>query len=147
VQPPADNAAVVIARLGAAQRFTPAAGWTLTYAGRTVVGDQYHYAVRAERMTQDGSEWQDLRLSVPIPPDDAVLIAQERGNHGRPDAYMWTVEDQVTGTQLVRRVVRQRTEWTIERRVRDATGVAHPPETDRTFYGHSTVVPTSAPTP
>jgi hypothetical protein len=99
-------------------------------------------------MTQGGgSEWQDLNLTARIPPDAATLEARYRADHGRPDAYTWSVVDQVTGTQLVRTVIRERTEWTIDRRVSDATGVAHPPESNQTFYGHSTVTPAPAPTP
>ena len=147
VNPPPDNEQEVIGRLHAAQQFSPRAGWTLTYTGRTIVGNDFRYVVRAERMTANGSEWQELTLTTPIPPDPATLIAQERANHGRPDAYIWSAEDTITGNNLTRRVVRERTEWTIPTRIHDATGVAHPSESNQTFYGHSTVTPAPAPTP
>ncbi|KDN16234.1 hypothetical protein [Amycolatopsis rifamycinica] len=142
VNPPADDAQAVIGRLNAAQQFP---GWTLTYTDRTVVGTDFRYAVRAERMTAQGSEWRELTLTASIPPDPTALIARQRADNGRPDAYTWSTEDTITGTTLTRLVVRERTEWDISTRIRDAAGVAHPPESDRTFYGHSAVAP--APTP
>lgn len=143
--PPADDAQAVIGRLNATRRFSPRAGWTLTYTGRTVVGPDFQYVVRAERMTAQGSEWQDLRLTTPVPPDPAELIARQRADHGRPDACTWSTVDTITGSTLTRLVVRERTEWDIPTRIRDAAGVAHPPESDRTFYGHSAVAPPPGP--
>jgi len=38
-------------------------------------------------------------------------------------------------------VFSERTEWTIDEKVVDASGTAAPAETDTTFYGRSTVQP------
>src|SRR5262249_39568242 len=60
VNPPDDTEKAVVARLDAANRFPKAQGWVLTYNGRTVVGDTYHYELHAERVLKDGStEFQD----------------------------------------------------------------------------------------
>ena len=148
VKPPDDNEKDVAARLHAGKKFPKAEGWVLTYNGRTEVGDKYHYELHAERVKKDGStEFDNLTIDALIPPDPAVLEAQEKANSGRPDAYVWTVEDEIQGTTLIRRVFNERTEWTIDEKVVDAGGVAHPPETDPTFYGRSTVQPPPAPAP
>jgi hypothetical protein len=146
VNPPKDEEKDVVARLDAAKRFPKAAGWVLTYNGRTVVGDHFHYELHAERVKRDGStEFNDLTIDALVPPEPSALEAQEKASSGRPDAYTWTVEDEISGTTLVRRVFKERTEWTIDEKIVDATGVAHPAETDPTFYGHSHVQPPPAP--
>jgi hypothetical protein len=148
VKPPDDTEKDVIARLDAASRFPKKEGWVLTYKGRTVVGDAFHYVLHAERIHADGStDFQDLTIDARIPPEPAVLEAQERGNSGRPDAYVWSVEDEIQGTTLIRRVFQERTEWTIDERITDAGGVAHPSESDPTFYGRSLVQPPPPPPP
>ena len=144
--PPADDAKAVIARLDAANKFPARAGWTLTYTGRTDSifngTPAYAYEVDAERVLPDGStETNKVSMTVPVPPDPAALKAAELAKSGRPGAYNWTVEDEITGTTLIRRVFSERTEWTIDEKVIDAGGTAAPAETDKTFYGRSTVQP------
>jgi hypothetical protein len=140
-QPPADNEKAVLARFDRTQ-LPAGTAWTLTYKGRSVVGAEYHYLVRAERVNADGStEWHESEIIAMVPPDDATLIAQAQADHGRPNAYNWAVEEKIAGNQLVRKVFRDRTEWSIDAEIYDATGVAHPAESDNTFFGHSTVTP------
>ena len=143
--PPADDAQAVIKRLDAAKLFPKEAGWALTYKGRTVGtspdGATWEYEVVAERVTDAGSEQQSRTFIALIPPDNAALIAQEEAKSGRPGAYTWLVEDQIDGNKLYRRVFSERTEWTIDEKVVDASGTAAPAETDTTFYGRSTVQP------
>jgi len=150
--PPADDAKAVIGRLGASSKFPAKAGWALTYTGRTdtVLNGQpaWSFEVDAERVLPDTStETRKLSIVVPVPPDPDAMKAAEQAKSGRPGAYTWTVEDEIQGTTLIRRVFSERTEWTIDEKVIDAGGTAAPPETDTTFYGRSTVQPPAPPAP
>ncbi len=83
-----------------------------------------------------------------VPPDPDVLKAAELAKSGRPGAYNWTVETEISGTTMIRRVFSERTEWTIDEKVIDAGGAAaQPAETDKTIYGRSTVQPPAPPAP
>lgn len=139
--PPADDAGAVFARIGTAKRFPAKAGWVVTYRGRTEVGGRWQFEVQADRVTSKGSETRTVLIRTDIPPDRDTLKSQQMADSGRPDAYVWTVEDKVTGDTLKRTVFSEHTEWVIDRRIVGKSGTAHPPTTDGTFYGSSTYAP------
>jgi hypothetical protein len=145
--PPADDAAAVFARIGTAKLFPAKQGWTVAYKGRTVIGDKYQFEVQADRVTSQGSETQTRTIVTPIPPDGETLKAKEIADSGRPDAYLWTVEDKIQGGTLIRTIFSEHTEWLIDKKVTNQSGVAHPPTSDTTFYGKSTYAPVPPPTP
>lgn len=144
--PPADDEASVFARLDVAKRFPTSAGWIVAYKGRTIVGDQYRFDVEATLMAASGGQIQSPFILATIPPTADALKAQQIADSGRPDAYVWTVEDKVEpGHTLVRTVFNEHTEWVIDKKVVDTSGVAHPPTTDATFYGQSAYAPPPPP--
>ncbi|MRX43498.1 hypothetical protein [Agromyces kandeliae] len=147
VNPPADDAASVFARLGTNRMFPARRGWVVTYKGRTTVGDNWRFEVQADRVTSTASETRTSFVQTAIPPDGAVLREREMADSGRPDAADWTVVDRIVGRRLVRTVYAEHTEWVINRRIVGASGTAHPPMTDPTFFGQSTFTPTVAPNP
>ena len=145
--PPKDDADSVFARLGTAKLFPKSKGWVVTYKGRTVVDGKYQFDIQADQVTASGSRTESRSIQTPIPPDPDTLKAQQMADSGRPDAYLWTVEDKIDGDTLIRTVFRERTEWVVDRRVVDKAGVAHPATSDKTFYGQSTYTPPPPPTP
>jgi hypothetical protein len=145
--PPADDAASVFARVGTDKLFPAKAGWVVTYKGRTTVNDKWRFEVQADRVTPTKSETQTKIIVTAIPPDGEAMKAKEIADSGRPDAYLWTVEDTVTGGTLTRKVVAEHTEWVIDKKVIDKSGTAHPAVSNRTFYGQSTYAPPPPPPP
>ncbi len=143
--PPQDDAASVFARIGTDKLFPAKAGWVVTYSGRTEVGGKWRFEVQADRVTKTGSETQTKAIVTDIPPDPDVIKAKEMTDSGRPDAYLWTVEDTVTGGTLSRAVFSEHTEWVIDKKVVGKSGTAHPPTSDSTFYGQSSFAPPTPP--
>lgn len=139
--PPADDEKSVFARLKLASTYPKAQGWTWTYAGRTVDGDQYRYTVEAERATKDGTEYRTLFVTAPIPPTDDELIAKAKAEHGRPDACTWSAVRTVTKGRLVVTVYSERTQWSIAGTVMDESGPYSPPAASSTWYSSSTHTP------
>ena len=80
------------------------AGWVLTYSGRTEVGGKWRSEVQADRVTPTASETRSKAIETDIPPDPDVLKAAEIADSGRPNAYLWTVEDTVKGCNVSRAV-------------------------------------------
>jgi hypothetical protein len=143
--PPADDATAVFARVGTDKLFPATAGWVVSYKGRTTVGDQWRFEVQADRVTATSSETRTKFIVTPIPPEGETLKAKEIADSGQPDAYLWTVEDKVTGGTLSRKVLAEHTEWIIDKRIIDKSGTAHPSTSNRTFYGQSTYAPPPPP--
>lgn len=114
--------------------------------GRTEVDGSWHYEVQADRVTSKGSFTETRTIITSIPPDPDALKAQAMADSGRPGAYVWTVEDEVKKGTLTRTVYREHTAWVIDRKIVDKAGTAHPPSTDRTFYGASAYPPPPPPT-
>jgi hypothetical protein len=140
--PPEPNAKAVFARMETGKLFPKSAGWVVTFQGRTRQGDDFRYDIEAERVLKDGStEFKTHFLTVPVPPDDATLIAQEKAKHGRPDAYKWRVQRTVEGSKLKLEVIPERTEWVIEGTIEDASGPFHPAQSDKDWYRTSTFAP------
>jgi hypothetical protein len=146
LNPPADDAAAAEVFFGIDRSFPKAGHWTITYQGRSSDGTNFTYSFHAERPTTGGTEFNDLTRSVPVPPSDADLLAKEKDNSGRPDAT-FEIDSKVDGRFLVRNVLEELTTWSIEGTIVDASGPAHPPETDPTFYGHHQHAPQPPPPP
>ena len=148
VDPPADDEKSVLARVGGSKRWPKSQKWTISYKGRTVVGDKYHFDIEAERVTPDGgTEIDKAQVVAPIPPEESALIAQEQAKHGRPSACNWRVKRTVTGTALKLEVIAERTEWVIDGTIKDASGPFHPSQSDKDWYSTSTYAPPPPPTP
>ena len=145
--PPADDEAAVFARIGTDKLFPTKSGWVVSYKGRTEVAGKWRFEVQADRVTPKGSETQTKIIVTDIPPDGETLKAKEIADSGRPDAYLWTVEDTVTGGMLKRAIFSEHTEWIIDKKVIGKSGTAHPPTTDATYYGESTYAPPAPPAP
>jgi hypothetical protein len=134
-RPPDDDEDAVVAAFKLRSKFR---SWVLTYEGRTENDGFYEYAVRAERVTEDGTEWRQLAMpKIPIPPTDDELVEQYRATHGRPDAYEWTVDEKPSKHKVDSTVYIRRTEWTIRKTVEDESGPAHPSQDDPQFYTRS----------
>jgi hypothetical protein len=141
VNPPPDDRAAAFSFFKIVKEFPRADGWTLTYKGRIISGPDFTYSVHAERVLKDGStEFQELTRTVPIPMPDADLIASATASSGRLDST-FELESKVEGETLVRTVFEERTQWTIEATIVGASGPAHPPESDPTFFGHHAAAP------
>jgi hypothetical protein len=146
--PPDDTEKAVFARMSVATKYPKAAGWVVTYNGRTTVGDEYKYEIQAERVKKDGStEIKTEFITVKIPPDDTAMIEREKAKHGRPDAYAWSVKRTVAAGSLKLEVRAERTEWIVEGTIKDASGAYHPAESNRDWYKTSTFAPAPAPAP
>lgn len=145
LNPPLDEQAAAVSFFNIAKEFPPADGWTLTYNGRTAANSVFAYSIHAERVLKDGStEFQDLTRTVPIPVPDADLEAAAAANSGRPDST-FELERKITGENLVRTVFEERTQWRIDGTIVGASGPAHPPESDPTFFGHHAAAPPPPP--
>ena len=146
INPPDDDEKSVLARVGGAKRWPKAQKWTISYKGRTVVGDKYHFELEAERVTADGGTQIDVATVVTdIPPEESALIAQEQAKHGRPGACKWRVKPTVTGSALKLEVIAERTEWVIDGTIKDASGPFHPGQSDKDWYSTSTFAPPPPP--
>lgn len=140
LNPPADSGAEAKAFFGIDRLFPKQAHWTTTYQGREADSSKFTYTFHAEKPTKDGTRFEDLTRTVPKPPSDADLIAKEQANSGRPDS-IFEISREVEGKFLLRNVLEERTTWSIDSTIVDSSGPAHPPETSRTFYGHSVHAP------
>lgn len=146
LNPPADDAAAAGTFFGIDKQFPKAGHWTITYQGRSSDGTTFTYTFHAERPSPNGTLFNNHTETVPVPPSDADLLAKEKDNSGRPDAT-FEIASSVDGRFLVRNVLEEHTTWSIEGTIVDASGPAHPPETDPTFYGHHGHAAQPAPPP
>ena len=146
INPPDDDEKSVLARVGGAKRWPKAQKWTISYKGRTVVGDKYHFELEAERVTADGGTEKDIAtVTADIPPEESALIAQEKAKHGRPGACNFRVKRTLAGQQLTLEVLAERTEWVIDGTIKDASGPFHPGQGDKDWYTTSTFAPPPPP--
>ncbi len=127
--------------------FPVKAGWVIRYTGRSEFGGKWRFEVQADWVTPTGSETQTKIIIADIPPEGEALKAREIADSGRPDAYLWTVEDTVKGGTLKRTVLREHTEWGIDKKVIGKTATARPSTSDPTYYGLSGYAPPAPPAP
>jgi hypothetical protein len=143
---PADKAADALAafRLQLDPGHPPANGWSVSYKGRAVAGQQTTYKFQASRLKDGTPEKDDVEI-IATTPTQTELEQMATADLARPDAFSFTPMKSAPGTapgEKVFSIQAERSEWIVKHvPIKDAGKEVDAPTTDTKWWGESDFAP------
>jgi hypothetical protein len=143
---PADKAADALAafRLQLDTGHPPADGWSVSYKGRAVAGQQTTYKFQASRLKDGTPEKDDVEI-IATTPTQTELEQMATADLARPDAFSFTTMKSAPGAapgEKVFSIQAERSEWIVKHvPIKDAGKEVDPPTTDTKWWGESDFAP------